>query len=1159
LTLHVWRSERADGLLRPLADLLADVPSDPFAPEVVAVPTAGIERWVAQELALRLGTGGVDATDGVCANVDFPFPGVLVARALEAAEGLDAGADRWRPDQLVWVLLGLHDADPDPRRWGPAATHLASPDDGRRYAAARRVADLFDRYAVHRPEMVRAWAQRRDVGPDLDPIPPAHGWQPGLWRAVRTAVGRPSTAERLADATARLAADEVELDLPARLSVFGLSALPSSYLEVLWALAGPRDVHLFLRHPSPALWDRIEAEASARPLRRVPRRDDPTAEVARHPLLRSWGRDAREMQTVFAALGAPPAVHVAVDAPEPTTLLARIQADIRDDRVPAGAPIDGADDRRPLLDPDDRSVQVHASHGRLRQVQVLRDAILHLFASDPELEPRDVIVMCPDVESFAPYVDAVFGAHVASSGDLVGGDPDRQHRDTPALRVRLADRSLRQTNPVLKVVAELLDLADDRMTGPQVFDLLGRAPVRRRFRFSDDDLARLETWIPDLGIRWGLDAADRSRYDLAGLDVNTWRFGLRRLLAGVAVADEDLRLVADVVPYDDVEGGDVELAGRFAECIARLTTALTQLREPRPLAAWAVALVDTADRLTLSAGADAWQAVQLHRLLDTLVEQAGDAADQVELSLADVRTLLGDRLRGRPSRASHRTGDLTVSTLVPMRAVPHKVVCLLGMDDGSFPRRTVADGDDLVDLVPFVGDRDARTEDRQLLLDALLAATDHLVVTYAGRDERTNEPLPPAVPVGELLDVVDATVRSGDTDEHGGEQRARRRVLTEHPLQPFDRRNYRPDELGVAGPWSFDRVGLTGARAHAGDLADAPPLLTDPLPPREEDREVVDLGQLVRFLDHPVRFFLRERLGVWLREGQETTPDGIPLDLTGLPKWAVGDRLLTALRQGHTREAWERVERARGTLPPDPLATAILDDVCPVVEQLMEVADQELGSGPARAEEIAVPLGDDRRLVGTVGSLYGTVHGLATYSSLKAKHRLAAYARLVALTAAFPEEPWRVVLVGRVSGSQARQKIEVRELAALADDPTGRADVAATALATLVDLYDRGLREPAPLYGQTSEEIARGAGGKKGPWGASTTWETSFSRFGGNDDRDPCHVAVLGRVATFDELMTPPPGPDEQGPGWEECEERVVAWARRLWDPILALEEVSRR
>jgi exodeoxyribonuclease V gamma subunit len=1161
VTLHVWRSERADGLLGPLADLLTDLPPDPFTPEVVAVPTAGIERWVAQELSLRLGTAP-DARDGICANVAFPFPGTLVIRALEAAAGLPEDGDPWTPDRLVWAVLARFADRPDPRLWGPASTHLAAEDDGRRYQAARHLADLFDRYAVHRPAMVRAWSSGDDVGPDLAPIGAGHAWQPPAWRALREALDVPSTAERLVPAAHRLAADEVDLDLPARLSVFGLSALPASYLEVLAAMAGPRDVHLFLRHPSPVLWERVAALHRDEPPRRGPRAADRTAELPLHPLLRSWGRDAREMQTVFAALGAPPAHHrstpddAEVAAADAATLLHRLQTDLRQDRRPTGAPAGRASDRRPRLDPADRSVQVHASHGRLRQVQVLRDAILHLLADLPDLEPRDIIVMCPDVEAFAPYVDAVFGAQAVSVTDAA--EPEAvtsTRRDTPPLRVRIADRSLRQVNPVLKVLAELLDLADDRLTGPQVYDLLSRAPVRARFGFTDDDLARIEAWIPDLGIRWGLDAADRDRFDLGGVDANTWRFGMRRLLTGIAVADEDLRLIADTVPYDDVEGSDVELAGRLAECVTRLTGVVTALREPRSLRDWAALLTDAAQRLTLTAGPDAWQEVQLHRLVDALLDQAGAAADQVILSLADVRALLGDRLRGRPTRASHRTGDLTFSTLVPMRAVPHRVVCLLGMDDGSFPRRTVPDGDDLIDEVPFVGDRDPRTEDRQLLLDALLAATDHLVVTYSGRDERTNEPLPPAVPVGELLDVVDATVTTGQVDANGESVPARRRVVVDHPLQPFDARNYREDGLGTTGPWSFDRIGLSGAQAHAGELAEVAPFLAEPLPVREEDRQVVDLGQLVRFLEQPVRFFLGERLGVWLRTDRDAVQDGIPLDLAGLPKWAIGDRMLTALRQGHTRANWERAERARGTLPPDPLAARILEEVCPIVEALVQAADQHLGTTPAQAHDVDLVLPDGRRLIGTVGAVHGETLGLVTYSKLGAKHRLAAYARLVALTAAAPATAWRAVLLGRTT---RRELVEVCQLGPLGEDPAARQAEASSRLATLLDLYDRGLRAPAPMYGNTSQAIARGIAAGKGPWRAAKEWETTNSGFP-NDDLDACHVAVLGGVVTFDDLMTPPPAPDEGEPEWPACQERVVAWARRLWDPVLAIESEGGR
>jgi exodeoxyribonuclease V gamma subunit len=1173
--LQVWRSERADGLLGPLAELLSQPPADPFTREVVSVPTAGIERWLAQELALRLGAAEPAATDGVCANVEFPFPGKIIGTALEAAGGVAGDHDVWRPDRLVWPLLELYAAEPAAAWWGPAASHLASTDDGRRFSAARVLVDLFDRYAVHRPEMVLAWHANAgagddpngtapDVGPDLQPIAASHAWQPQLWRRLRATVGTASTAERFGTAAETIAAGGIELDLPERLSVFGLTALPESYLRVLAALAAERDVHLFLLHPSPVLWGRVNELADERPLARCPRDDDPSADLPRNPLLGSWGRDAREMQVVFAGVGARDAAHRRLDTDGPTSLLSRLQDDVRADRRPPGAPVAGADDLRSVLDPDDRSVQVHACHGRMRQVQVLRDAVLHLLAADHSLEPRDVIVMCPDVETFAPLVDAVFGAQVES--DDAGG--------TPSLRVRLADRSIRQTNPVLKVVAELLELADSRITGSEVLDLLGREPVRRRFRFSDDDLERLEAWIPELGVRWGLDGDDRERFDLAGLDMNTWRRGIDRLLAGVAIADEGLRLIGDTVPFDDVEGSDVDLAGRFAECVGRLAAACRGLRDPRGMAAWRDAIRDVAVQLTAVPESEAWKTQQLERVLDEFVEHARAAEDgtgtaSTELTLAELRVLLADRLRGRPTRANHRTGDLTVSTLVPMRAVPHRVVCLLGMDDGSFPRRTAGDGDDLIDLVPFVGDRDPRTEDRQLLLDALMAATEHLVVTYSGRDERTNEPLPPAVPIGELLDVVDATVRFAPdvepatpdataTEPSPTAAPARTAIVVEHPLQPFSPRNYADGELVRGRRWSFDTVALDGARARRQADPEPRPFLSEPLELRPEDLEVVDVGALIRFLDHPSKAFLSERLGVRFPSRDEGLDDGLPLEMGGLPRWNVGDRLLNARLQGISAERWERVERARGTLPPDPLCDEIIEDVSAVTARLVEAAEGTIGTGEPRAIELDHPLPDGRRLVGTITGVVDDTVGTVTFSRLKSKLRLAAYVELLALSVADPSRPWRGAVVAQ---KKAKDPVETYVLGPLGTDAASRRREAEERLAILVDLYERGMRAPAPLFGDASEEIARNdADPKKTAWFASRSWESGVHAAAKKDDIDPCNVAVLGRVAAFSELMEMKFSEEDPRPeDWHECEEVVVSWARRLWDPVRELEAETAR
>jgi exodeoxyribonuclease V gamma subunit len=854
--LHIHRVERADGLVQALRTLLAEALVDPFGPEVVAVPTRGMERWLAQRMSERLGASEAGG-DGVCANVEFPSPRRLVSDAVATASGIDAEADPWLPERAVWPLLEVVDTWLDEPWLASLAAHLGGPVDAadaarraRRFSTVRHLAELFDHYALHRPDMVRAWASGRDTHGAGRELGGDGVWQAELWRRLRERIGVPDPAERIEGACRRLREEPELVELPARVSLFGLTRLPAGHLNVLRALAVGRDVHVFMLHPSPALWDRVAALGPGV----VRRCDDTTATVPANRLLASWGQDAREMQLVLA--GAEHEDHHHPVEHKTGTLLARLQADVRDDRWPPGPPLPGEEDGRPVLDRNDRSVQVHPCHGRARQVEVLRDAILHLLEEDETLEPRDVIVMCPDIETFAPLIQATFGAgEVADDDDELESVPADVR--PPDLRVRLADRSLRQTNPVLGVVARLLDLAEERLTASQVLDLADQEPVRRRFGLDDGDLARIEDWVAASGVRWGLDAAHRAPFKLDAVAAGTWRAGLDRVLVGVTMTEDEQRLFAGVLPLDDVDSGAIEVAGRFAEFVDRVQASLDALSSPTTIRGWAAAIAAAADALTATTERDAWQRAELDRLLDDVVTEAttavGGPASAMQLAPAEIRALLAERLKGRPTRANFRTGHLTICTLMPMRSVPHRVVCLLGMDDGVFPRKSPRDGDDLMLDDPHVGDRDARTEDRQLLLDALMAATDQLIVTYTGNDERTNLARPPAVPIGELLDVVDRTVRTDD-----GPTRAH--VEVRHPLQPFDPRNFINGELVPEWTWSFDPVTLNGARALTADRIEPAPFLSGPLP--QIAAPIVEIEDLVRFVGHPVRAFLRQRLGI---------------------------------------------------------------------------------------------------------------------------------------------------------------------------------------------------------------------------------------------------------------------------------------------------------
>ncbi len=1006
---------------------------------------------------------------------------------------------------------------------------------GRRYAVARRLAGLFTSYARQRPRLVADWSVGQDTDGTGQPLDEDLRWQPELWRRLVQRVGT-SPGVRHADTLQRLRASaEDGLELPQRLSLFGHTRLPVTEVELLGALAVRRDVHLWLPVVSAALWDGVQRDLEREPpgagSSAVPRSADHSARLVRHTLLGALGRDTRELQRGLAAAGPATSPPLRRAGDEPDTLLGWLQHDLRGNEAPD--PVLRASRTH---QPTDRSVQVHACHGAARQVDVLREVLVGLLADDPTLEPRDVLVMCPDIETYAPLIEAAFGL-----GDATGPDRASAGRGHPAhrLRVRLADRAPTRTNPLLALAARLVTLAGGRGTATEVLDLAAEPSVRRRFGFDDDALARLARWVDRAGIRWGFDEQHRGRYGL-GLGANTWETGLDRILLGVAMAEEDDPAFTGALPIDDVGSGHIDLVGRLTEYVDRLHDFFRQAETASTIAEWTEALGRAVDMLARVEPADAWQLAQLDRELAGMAADAGAGDGAVDgarsgtrstpLLLSDVRHLLGQRLGGRPTRSNFRTGSLTVCTMVPMRSVPHRVVCMLGVDDGVFPRGRTTDGDDVLARAPLTGERDVRSEDRQLMLDAILATRETLVITYTGANEHTGAGRPPAVPLGELLDALDRTAAAP----------VRPSVLVHHPLQPFDPRNHTPDALVAGQTFSFDTATLAGAEATRGSRTVAPPLVPAPLPAAPV--EDLALADLQTFLGHPVQTFLRRRLDVASTVRAEETLDAIPTDLDRLQRWELGERVLAGLLRGVEPASCLQAERMRGTLPPGRLGERVLREVTDEVEPLVAQAGA-LRQGSQRAVDVEVDLGDGRRLSGTVTSVFGNRIVRIGYARLSARQRLRAWVQLLAVSATYPDQNWTAHTVGR---SRAGATL------ALSGPLDHRAQ---TWLRQLVDLYDRGMREPLPLPVKTACAYAeagarRRHGDQVDPLAqAVKMWRTDrYSRGGAGEDADPAHVRVFGEGAGIDVLLGPP-RPDEQ---WSDEPHRLGQLAWRVWEPLLA-------
>ena len=444
MTLHLHRAPRTDQLADTLGELLSSPLDDPFAQEVVVVPAKGVERWLTQRLSHRLGVGPRGG-DGVCAGVRFLNPRSLVSLLLGRERD-----DPWDPERLVWPLLSTIDDSLDEPWCHTLARHLGhgyDADDGdlrrnRRYSVAIRLAHLFASYAVQRPQLVTDWREGRDTDGAGSPLDDDLAWQAELWRRLLPRVDADPPDVRHAATVAALRNGSTELDLPARLSLFGHTRIPVTEVELLAALGEVRDVHLWLPQPSPALWDALADLGGV-----VARDDDTSAELVGHPLLASLGRDSRELRRTLH--GASAVETGGVPVVEPTTLLGWLQHDLRTNHAPT------ADERAARhLAPDDRSLQVHACHGAARQIDVLREVLVGLLQDDPTLEPRDILVMCPDIETFAPLISAGFGLAPTTTTQVpLVGHPAHQ------LRVKLADRALTSTNPLLAVAGALLELS----------------------------------------------------------------------------------------------------------------------------------------------------------------------------------------------------------------------------------------------------------------------------------------------------------------------------------------------------------------------------------------------------------------------------------------------------------------------------------------------------------------------------------------------------------------------------------------------------------------------------------------------------------------------------------------------------------------------------
>jgi exodeoxyribonuclease V gamma subunit len=961
----VLHSNQLEGLRELAVQFIRNHPLPVLAPEVLLVQSNGMKHWLELALAKDL---------GICAATQVELPSAKLWQIYRAVLGPDSVPAHMPLDKspLVWRIMRLLPSLLTKPSFVPLKNYLgqaeadASPMNRRAYQLAAQLADVLDGYQNYRADWLEDWANHKDAlrtqTGTATPLPAAQSWQPELWRDLlddlaadaevkaelqHSYSSRAKVHEAFMAKMASIPEGQRPAGVPHRIMVFGVTSLPMQTVQALAALGRVCQVLMLVQNPCQHYWGHVvesrvplaklskqrQAHKAGLP---VPQDDGSLSEADQyklhtdtHPLLAAWGKHGRDYLHLLDGFDdvdqykgqfnrvdvfVDPADIAADEGREPT-MLEHLQSSLLN-----LAPLP---DHLTNVPADDTSVRFVQTHSAQREVEVLHDRLLAWLDADPTLKPSDIMVMVPDMANFAPHIHAVFGRF--SNNDL-------RH-----LPYTVADTTPR-TEPLVQALDTLLQLPQLRVTRVEWQSLFEVAAVRERFCLEEHDVAQLDTWLADAGVRWGLDAPHRKPWgiapDMADANQNSWLFGIERLLLGYATgaSDELATPWADTLPQAGVGGLDARVVDGLLQWLRHTHIALIKLRQEHTPTEW-VAVLQQLVALFFKPNDEADERLieRVMAPLETWLAECQLARLDSPLPLVVVREHWMAQLQQPAMQRRFFGGGVQFATLMPMRSIPFKCVCLLGMNDGDYPRsQTPRDFDLMSDAAHAgsvqshwrAGDRSRREDDRYLFLEALLSARDKLYISWQGRRTTDHEIKPPSVLVAQLMDYLNAVwTQRSDKGEPT--------LACVAPLQPLQ-----------AFSQAYFRQG-TGVQTYAADWQQAQSN-TNPQPPRTK-HEAADqapteltLKQLNRLLKQPVDVFVRDRLRLHLDTPEAASAQEEPFALDHLDSYALTQSIVQASDPEHALQ----VLRLSGALALSGFGQAQQDMLLQQRDELLERFDE---------------------------------------------------------------------------------------------------------------------------------------------------------------------------------------------------------------------------